>query len=504
VSAYLLDCNGAITVVDLALPDASVAVPSAIDRSGGQDARSPTREECTKSRHLALDGTDNAVVAGTSGVEVYDFEQPVGRTFFLRLRTTTAAPAIRLMRECDPSSKASALAARSVLGGAIVHGALDAGGWFIVVDWNGAAPSAGYKLDAIALESAPSCRGASNWSSLDEPRTGHVASASDTTAGCSNDADLGTVFYPVTLSSASEQWSFTLSPQESWKAKLQVVASCTTKACVTNTQVSSAPGQPATVLVKGMTSFLLGVGAVDPMEVGTYRLEAAELANCTGEGTACGTGGICCAGKCQPPTTTNGCGTSCSNGCASDAHGTASCSGHDCAFTCAQGYSQCASDPAAACQYVIASDVHHCGDCKNDCTQTAAPAHGSGWQCSSGVCAPVCDADSCVVGTSCMPKDSDPSNCGACGHDCRFENGIPDPLRVYTCTAGVCDPPKCTSGYCDQEGTCTAWYRFLCGPTCDGCHVPSWAGGDRTVCTAAGQCCGNNGAGPCFAPGTYP
>jgi len=125
------------------------------------------------------------------------------------------------------------------------------------------------------------------------------------------------------------------------------------------------------------------------------------------------------------------------------------------------------------------TDTANCGSCGHTCT---APANGS-VTCTSGSCVSTCNAgyklcngscipndqccggcpagQTCCNGTTCVNANTDPANCGACGH---------------TCTAPANASATCSGGNCGF--TCNAGYKL-----CNG------------SCIANDQCCGGCPAG---------
>lgn len=95
---------------------------------------------------------------------------------------------------------------------------------------------------------------------------------------------------------------------------------------------------------------------------------------------------------------------------------------------CAPGHDDCNDTVGDGCEADLAS-AETCGDCSTTCSPPApicAPA-GIGRECTS-----TCEAPQTPCGTSCADLDSDPANCGACGHDCGGGE----------CVAGACQPVR--------------------------------------------------------------
>jgi hypothetical protein len=109
----------------------------------------------------------------------------------------------------------------------------------------------------------------------------------------------------------------------------------------------------------------------------------------------------------------------CAKACPTPANAAASCSAGACFFQCTAGHADCDGAPANGCEIDISTDLSNCGGCGKAC----GTAHGTP-SCSGGACAIQCaanhadcngaNADGCEAAL-----ESDPKNCGACGHDCR-------------------------------------------------------------------------------------
>ncbi len=179
------------------------------------------------------------------------------------------------------------------------------------------------------------------------------------------------------------------------------------------------------------------------------------IQNCAGCGDVCSfpngepacndgnCGGNCFAGfadcdgnplnGCEVDTATDSadCGA-CDNVCPSGPNSTPVCVQGECGINCEAGYADCDGNPLNGCETGITSDPNDCGACGNVCPsgQHSTPACQQG-SCAIGSCFPGfadCDglpADGCEVDTN-----TDPGNCGACGHAC---------APAQTCTGGACE-----------------------------------------------------------------
>lgn len=178
-----------------------------------------------------------------------------------------------------------------------------------------------------------------------------------------------------------------------------------------------------------------------------------DVANCGTCGNACPVGGhgaaTCAAGSCGVECDAgwgncdgspgNGCEVdlndtldhcgACGHACPSLANATSSCASGTCGFTCDPGWEDCNGAAADGCEVDLMSDVDHCGGCGEAC----GTANGIA-SCSGGDCSIQCDAgfadcngdngDGCEV-----DLQSDPANCGVCGHGC----------GGGTCGEGLCE-----------------------------------------------------------------
>ena len=182
--------------------------------------------------------------------------------------------------------------------------------------------------------------------------------------------------------------------------------------------------------------------------------------NCGGCGSACSmaaaahvSSNLCESGDCDPQCTgTFGdCDSSRNNGCEIDtagsdnncggcgkvcdksvaAHVTAnSCSGSACHPACSSGFDDCDSSRLNGCEKDVSGDVNHCGSCATVCGTTHAAA---GTKCTSGACAPTCDAGwgNCSASSQgCTTQLGSVANCTKCGQSC--SGGTP-----------FCDPGGC-------------------------------------------------------------
>jgi len=156
---------------------------------------------------------------------------------------------------------------------------------------------------------------------------------------------------------------------------------------------------------------------------------------CTGEGTACGTGGKCCGGLClQTESDLDNCGA-CGKVC-SAVNDSPSCTAGKCVFKCANGFAHCGPpDDNTGCETNIRT-VQNCGACGAICTaQKVEFVNGL-----------ACAGDKCTY-TTCQQghydKDNDPAN--GCEATCGGSQEVCCPAGQKACNNGDA---------CKVNGTC--------------------------------------------------
>ena len=152
---------------------------------------------------------------------------------------------------------------------------------------------------------------------------------------------------------------------------------------------------------------------------------------------------------------------------------------------CQTGTATCGSDGTlGACTGGQAStDMAHCGPNCDACDATAANG------CVAGACAcnggAVCASGQTCCGTGgCEDLNTDPNNCGSCGHKCT----VTDPsTEVAACAAGQCQA-KCATGFgrCNGPGTACVALNTVdnCGTCGNNCNalVKTAAANGKAAC----------------------
>lgn len=210
---------------------------------------------------------------------------------------------------------------------------------------------------------------------------------------------------------------------------------------------------------------------------------------------SCDMNGVCTLVQCNPgfancdTSADNGCETNtntdagscgtCGNVCPSGPHSTAVCQNGGCKLNCDPGWADCDGNPNNGCEIHVDVDTANCGSCGHGC----AIANGTA-ACMAGTCQIAqCNAgfadcntsptDGCEINTQ-----TNPQNCGTCGHGCSISNG------TAACSAGMCAVGSCNSGYQDCDGLVS-----------NGCEVntasdPNHCGSCTTVCNLANATAG--------------
>ncbi len=122
--------------------------------------------------------------------------------------------------------------------------------------------------------------------------------------------------------------------------------------------------------------------------------------------------------------------------------------------SCNAGFSDCDANAANGCEINTDSDPTNCGSCGHDCF---AKDPGTNWVCKQGQCA----VSNCPAGRGDCNNDpsdacevdlnTDPKNCKFCTNDCSTTVLHATP----SCTAGVCGYTKCDAGWADCDGDTT-------------------------------------------------
>lgn len=105
--------------------------------------------------------------------------------------------------------------------------------------------------------------------------------------------------------------------------------------------------------------------------------------------------------------------------------------------SCPDGKRDCDGDPTNGCETDVSANTSHCGFCGNVC----APVANGYPVCDKGTCKVACNTgfDNCDANpTNGCERDvsADPTNCGACNHDC----------LGAACSKSLCAPVQIASG----------------------------------------------------------
>jgi hypothetical protein len=163
-----------------------------------------------------------------------------------------------------------------------------------------------------------------------------------------------------------------------------------------------------------------------------------------------------CGHRCPPPPPASGgastgaavcvagvCGVACDSGytaCKSASTGEWSCVVGECPPSCTSPYADC----GGIC-INVQTNPYNCGSCGHVCP---APANATG-TCSGGNCtgAFTCDYGYTACGSACVDLAYDVNNCGACGYACATHCPPPSGYTSY-CVAGVCENVQVTTMVC--------------------------------------------------------
>jgi hypothetical protein len=214
---------------------------------------------------------------------------------------------------------------------------------------------------------------------------------------------------------------------------------------------------------------LTGFGDCDHAAANGCEVRLNSSSDCGACGVACtaanGTAS-CASGTCEVTSCTQGyadCDQSAVNGCEASLSSTTdcgacgvSCSGPNAQFqcshascqvaACAAGFSDCDANPSDGCEVRLASDLSNCGQCGNACSTNHAQPSCLAGTCGIAACAQgFADCDASPINGCELEVDTNPSNCGGCGHVCTLAHATPG------CASGRCTIAQCAQGYADCD-----------------------------------------------------
>jgi hypothetical protein len=188
------------------------------------------------------------------------------------------------------------------------------------------------------------------------------------------------------------------------------------------------------------------------------------------EHNPCGDGQHECSGACYPDDDPLHCGGSCIQCPVPAAHGTAACIANRCELDCDPGFVQC---PGACVD--LNTDPRNCGSCGHECLATQICRNSN---CTSNACGSTmheCPGVGCVSNTS-------TATCGSSCTPCPVPSG-----GTATCD-GVSCGVSCASGSHVCDGSCVTNYSTAtCGTRCTPCPTPTNGSAtcDGTTCGIA-------------------
>jgi hypothetical protein len=244
---------------------------------------------------------------------------------------------------------------------------------------------------------------------------------------------------------------------------------------------SANPPEEVTFQAVANTVYFVVVDGWNPDSTGSYNLTVDCQVDCPDGLTECN-------GECVDLNTdVNNCGE-CGNLCEFP-HAEASCVDGVCVMgACHEGWYDCNLLPEDGCETDLVADNQNCGECGNACED--------GQYCMGGKCVQECPDGFVDCGGGCIDVNGDNiHHCGDCFQECLVANGTPacdlGTCVIESCEAGFAD---CVNGYADGCETVLGTDQN-CSDCDDICEFPNGFGFcDEYVCQL-GAC--QDGYGDC-------
>jgi hypothetical protein len=207
-------------------------------------------------------------------------------------------------------------------------------------------------------------------------------------------------------------------------------------------------------------------------------------------GFVCDTGYHACAGTCVADDSVGSCGTTSCTACATPPHSTPTCDGTSCGYTCVSGFKDCNGLPGDGCETNL-SDPKTCGSCTAACP---VPPHGTP-TCSGGICGFSCAPPWTALGDRCAVFGGAYEFDKNCSGTCKYPNAF---TKDCSCPTGFVAETTGASADCNESARNDL---VICNaPLALGATFPSnvdWGGAYSQRATSCDP------ATDCFTPNPY-